>query len=102
MSVKKIEREYIAANGDRIKEFPDGRSEIYHKGKIAMPHPADQQYMEITDDVDRSVKRRRFIPWTKQTVEEGLQVRDDPEDATVPGIDFDDPEPAATDVVNDD
>ena len=102
MSVKKIDHEYTDAKGDLHKVFADGRSEIYHKGNTAMPHPADQQYMEITDDVDRSVKRKRFMPWTKQTVEEGLQVRDDPEDATVPGIDFDDDEPPATDVVNDD
>jgi hypothetical protein len=113
MSVKKIDREYINAKGDRIKEFADGRSEYYHKGKVELPHPADQQYMEITDDADKAVNRRRFIPWTKQSVEDGLQVRDHPggivvpepeaselrklaetNDDAVPGIDFDDADAA--------
>lgn len=111
MSVRKRDREYINAKGDRIKEFADGRSEYYHKGKVELPHPADQQYMEITDEADKAVNRRRFMPWTKQSVEDGLQVRLDVElggvvvpepeaselleiaglnDGVVPGIDFDD------------
>ncbi len=90
MAKKKTDSEYTDAKGDLHKHFADGRSEIYHKG----PHPTGQQFMEITDGADEAVNRRRFLPWTKQTVEDTLQVRDDPEVATVesdeavPGIDL--------------
>ncbi len=94
MSVKKSDHEYTDAKGDRHKVFADGRSEIYHKGNLALPHAADQNYMEITDEADKAVRRRRFIPWTQQKVEDGLQVRGDPEDAAAPGIDFDEVEAA--------
>ena len=92
MSVKKSDHEYTDAKGDRHKVFADGRTEIYHKGNLPTPHGLGQKYMEITDEADKAVRRRRFMPWTKQSVEDGLQVRGDPEDTTVPGIDFDDAE----------
>ena len=92
MSVKKSDREYTDAKGDLHKVFADGRSEIYHKGNLPTPHGPGQEYMEITDEADKAVRRRRFMPWTKQKVEDTLQVRGDPEDATVPGIEFDEAE----------
>lgn len=95
MAKKKVDREYTDAKGDVHKVFTDGRTEIYHKG----PHDKDQQFMEVTDGADEMVNRRRFLPWTKQTVEETLQVRDDPEESVegfdpegTPGIDDLDPE----------
>jgi hypothetical protein len=91
MAKQKTDREYTDAKGDLHKVFADGRTEIYHKG----PHAPDQQFMEITDGADEAVNRRRFLPWTKQTVEDTLQVRDDPEETVrevdpeeIPGIDL--------------
>lgn len=89
MAKAKQDHEYTDAKGDVHKVFADGRTEIYHKG----PHDKDQNFMEITDETDQSVNRRRFMPWTQTKVEETLQVRsDDPEDNAMPGVDFDDVE----------
>lgn len=83
MSTKKVDYEYTDAKGDLHKVFTDGRTEIYHNG----PHVPDQEFMEVTDDTDKMVNRRRFIPWTKNvSVEAGLATRDDAEEA-MPGID---------------
>ncbi len=91
MAKKKLDSEYTDAQGNLHKHFADGRAEIYHKG----PHAKDQQFMEITDKADEAVNRRRFLPWTKQTVEDTLQTRDDPEETVrefdeegTPGIDL--------------
>ena len=84
MAKKKVDREYTDAKGDVHKVFADGRTEIYHKG----PHDKDQKFMEVTDETDESVNRRRFIPWTGyETVEDELLTRDDPEETATPGID---------------
>jgi len=89
MAKSKQDHEYTDAKGDVHKVFADGRTEIYHKG----PHDADQQFMEITDKTDKSINRRRFLPWTQTKVEDTLQVRgDDDEDSAMPGVDFDDVE----------
>ena len=83
MATKKHDHEYTDAKGDVHKVFADGRTEIYHNG----PHEADQEFMELTDETDKSVNRRRFIPWTKpKSIEETLETRDDSEEA-MPGID---------------
>lgn len=91
MAKQKRDHEYTDAKGDLHKHFADGRAEIYHKG----PHAKDQQFMEITDEADEAVNRRRFLPWTKQSVEDTLQVRDDPEESArefdpegTPGVDL--------------
>ncbi len=91
MAKQKTDREYTDAKGDLHKVFADGRTEIYHKG----PHDQGQEFMEITDEADIAVNRRRFLPWTKQTVEDTLQVRDDPEEVVrefdpegTPGVDL--------------
>ncbi len=89
MSTKKLDREYTDAKGDVHKVFTDGRTEIYHKG----PHDKDQRFMEITDEADEAVNRRRFLPWTRTNVEDTLQHRDDPEDTLQRR---DDPEETAT------
>ena len=81
---KKVDHEYTDAKGDLHKVFADGRTEIYHKG----PHAPDQEFMEITDKLDESIKRRRFMPWTKnKPIEDTLETRDD----SLPGmVDLDD------------
>jgi len=90
MAVKKKPTIRTDAKGDVHKTFPDGRTEIYHKGKHDDVVDLDGTFMEVTDELDESINRKRFIPWTKNesTVEDSLTVRDD----AVPGIDVDHPD----------
>ena len=86
VAVKKSDKEFTDAKGDLHKHFADGRSEIYLKG----PHNPAQQFAEITDAADEAVNRRRFLPMPPSgAVEDTLQVRDDPEESAMPGIDLD-------------
>jgi len=73
MPKKKYPNEYDDAKGDTHKEFSDGSCEIYHGG-----FREDRTYMEITDEADVSVNRRRFMmnPHTA-TASEQLLTRDD-------------------------
>ena len=87
MAVKKTDKEFTDAKGNMHKHFADGRSEIYIGGFDSF---AD--YVEVTDQADAMVNRKRFIRQVPQRVEDTLQVRDDPEETATPGIDFDDPD----------
>lgn len=82
MAKKKQDSEYTDAKGNLHKQFADGRAEIYIGG-----FDKDEQYCEITDQADKAVNRKRFLPYIEPPAP--LQVRDDPEETATPGIDFD-------------
>lgn len=72
--------------GDKHVRFADGRCEIYHN----WVGNEDRHFMEITDDLDKTIGRRRFLPFTKTLpIQDTLETR---EEDGVPGIDFDDVE----------
>ncbi len=90
MAVRKTDTEFTDAQGNTHKHFLDGRAEIYYGG-----YDKSAQYAEITDEADEAVDRRRFIRQRRETVQDALQVRSDPEIATkefdpegIPGIDL--------------
>ncbi len=92
MSKKKQDTEYTDAKGDLHKQFADGSCEIYVGG-----FDKDKQYAEITDEADKSIRRKRFKPYVAPPIQETLQNTDAAEIATrdadaVPGIDSLDPE----------
>ncbi len=93
MSVKKSDSEYTDAKGNLIKQFADGRTEIYIGG-----YDKDTEYVECTDEADKVVKRKRFLRYIAPPFSDSVQNRD-PEIATrdtqvkgVPGIDALDPD----------
>ena len=77
MAKKKKDTEYIDAKGDLHKQFADGSCEIYIGG-----FDKDEQYVEITDEADESVRRKRFMPYIAPPIQETLQNTDAPEVAT--------------------
>ena len=77
MAKKKQDSEYIDAKGDLHKQFADGSCEIYIGG-----FDKDKQYVEITDEADESVGRKRFMPYVAPPIQETLQTTDAPEIAT--------------------
>lgn len=94
MAKKKQDTEYTDAKGDLHKQFADGSCEIYIGG-----FDKDEKYVEITDEADESVRRKRFMPYVAPPIQETLQDTDageiatrEIEDDAVPGIDFDDPD----------
>lgn len=93
MSKKLYPHEYVDAKGDTHKDFEDGSCEVYHGG-----FDKDRTYMEITDQADKAVKRRRFMPHPHSTrpADDQLLTRDDSEEA-VPGIDGLEDDEVATD-----
>ena len=77
MAKKKRDTEYTDAKGDLHKQFADGSCEIYIGG-----FDKDEQYAEITDEADRSVRRKRFMPYIAPPIEDTLQNTDAGEIAT--------------------
>ncbi len=83
MAKNKAKKTYTDALGHVHKQFANGRSEIYLHGC----DKADRR-IEITDEGDEGVNRRRFIEdKTPGRIETTLHTR---EETAVPGIDFDD------------
>lgn len=95
MAVEKKDREFTDAKGNLHKHFADGRSEMYIGGFYPRA-----RYVEVTDTADAMVNRKRFILQEPLRVEDTLQVRDDPEENGVPGVDSLDEE-SATEFVSD-
>ena len=92
MARQKQDTETTDARGNVHKHYTDGRSEIYYKGKHAAAVDLAGDFMEITDDADKAVNRRRFMPWTKTAkIEDTLETRD--ADEAIPGLDLDTDEP---------
>jgi hypothetical protein len=94
MSVKKSDSEYTDARGNLHKQFADGRAEIYIGG-----YDKDTEYVDVTDEADKAVNRKRFLRYIEPPVSETV-LHHDPEIATryldstreieddgVPGID---------------
>lgn len=86
MGKKQYPHEYVDAKGDTHREFANGSCEIYHGG-----FDDDRTYMEITDEADKMVKRRRFMPHPHSAAPAEAELLTRDEDA-VPGIDLDEPE----------
>lgn len=86
MAKRKTDTEYTDAKGNLHRVFADGRSEIYIGG-----FDKSARYVEVTDEGDRAVNRKRFLLQREETLVDMLTTRDDPEIAT-PGLDFDDRE----------
>ena len=87
MSVKKERTTIELPNGNTQINEVDGSSRIYIGG-----YREGQNYMEVTDDGDRAVDRRRYMPWQKSTpVADDLEIRTgavvDFEDDAAPGVD---------------
>jgi len=76
MSIKKKDRQFNDAKGNTHKHFADGRSEIYIGGFVK-----DTEYVECTDEADKSVNRKRFLRYIAPPVDETVQ-NNDPEIAT--------------------
>lgn len=74
MAKQKQYKEYTDAKGNLIKQWPDGRSEIYEDG-----FDKNEHYAETTDEADRMVKRRRFKTYIAPPIADTLQTRDDPD-----------------------
>ncbi len=74
MAKKKQDSEYTDAKGDLHKQFANGSCEIYIGG-----FDKDQQYVEITDEADESVSRKRFMPYVAPPIQETLRNTDAPE-----------------------
>lgn len=74
MAKLKLYKEYTDAKGNLIKQWPDGRSEMYEDG-----FDKNEQYAEITDEADRMVCRRRFKTYIAPPIADTLQTRDDPD-----------------------
>ena len=74
MAKQKQYQEYTDAKGNLIKQWPDGRSEMYEGGC-----DKKEQIAEVTDEADRMANRRRFKPYIAPPIEATLQTRDDPD-----------------------
>jgi len=118
MAKKKKDSEYIDAKGNLHKQFADGSCEIYIGG-----FEKNAQYVEVTDEADKHVKRKRFMPYVEPPIQETLLNTDageiakrftpdevqaefdkadelfkgQPFEDAVPGIDLDDDSDSASD-----
>lgn len=88
MSVEKKDSEYTDARGNLHKQFADGRAEIWLGG-----FDKDTEYVEITDEADKAVNRKRFLRYIGSPYDGPVQ-NSDPEVATreidedaMPGLD---------------
>lgn len=80
MATKKKDKTYEDAKGNTICQHPDGSSEMYVGGK-----GSHKQWLDISDEADKAVQRKRFLPDYSRPTDDGVATRD-----PKPGLDFDD------------
>ncbi len=79
MANRKKGKTYTDNKGRTIIEHEDGSSEMYIGGKNNV-----ERWLEVTDDADRSVNRKRFLPDYSRPKGGGVATRE-----PTPGIDLD-------------
>lgn len=79
MANRKKSKTYLDNKGRTIIEHTDGSSEMYIGGKDNW-----HRWLEVTDDTDRSIRRKRFLPDHSRPEGGGVATRE-----PTPGIDLD-------------
>lgn len=78
MAKRKKKVQYTDNKGRTIVEYPDGSTEMYIGGK-----GNHKNWLDVSDDADKSVKRKRFLPDYSQPSSGGVATREQ-----TPGIDL--------------
>ena len=81
MVKKTYPHEYTDANGNTVVQNADGSSELYVGGR----QKADK-WLDVSDEADAMVKRKRFLPDISSPPAIELQTRQAEEEA-LPGVD---------------